>query len=142
MDIKFGAPKKFLMDNDLEFSNNEIIEVGEKFNIRIMNTAAYSPFSNGLYERTNSILGIIVSRLVEDDITDVDVALDWAVRARILYRILKDFLLTIYFLVLTRIIHHWMFNMLPPIKPETQSETVKRNLNVLHSARCEYMKNE
>ncbi|CAB4061149.1 unnamed protein product [Lepeophtheirus salmonis] len=82
MDTEIWAPKKFFMDNGWEFSNKEMVEHGENFNIRIRNTSAYSPFSNGLCERKNLILDIIISRLVEDDITDVDVALGWAVAAR------------------------------------------------------------
>ncbi|CAB4063626.1 unnamed protein product [Lepeophtheirus salmonis] len=89
-----------------------------------MNTAAYSRFSNVLCERKNGILGIIVSRLVEEDITDGDVALDWDCCSKELFT------------------EFWNANMLPAREPTTQSETVRRNLNALHSARCEYMKNE
>ncbi|CAB4063491.1 unnamed protein product [Lepeophtheirus salmonis] len=67
-------------ENPLMFTRmkkNPVNEPGE-----VTRFTAYSPFSNGLCERTNDISGIIVSRLVEDDITDVDVALDLDVAAR------------------------------------------------------------
>ncbi|CAB4066653.1 unnamed protein product [Lepeophtheirus salmonis] len=102
---KFGALKKFLMDNGREFSNNEMIGLGEKFNIRIMNIAAYSPFSSGLCERTNGIFGGFS-----------------------LYQLVFGFntnypSLDVY--------------ILPTMEPTTKSETVRRNLSALNSARCE-----
>uniref|UniRef100_A0A0K2T645 Putative LOC102309779 [Haplochromis burtoni] n=1 Tax=Lepeophtheirus salmonis TaxID=72036 RepID=A0A0K2T645_LEPSM len=107
-----------------------------------MNTAAYSRFSNVLCERKNGILGIIVSRLVEEDITDGDVALDWTVAARNYLQNFGVFPPDQLFFGFNTNYSSLDANMLPAREPTTQSETVRRNLNALHSARCEYMKNE
>ena len=51
-----GAPEKFLCDNGGEFANKTFLELCENMNIRVMHTAAYSPFSNGLCERNHTII--------------------------------------------------------------------------------------
>ena len=43
----FGTLKNFLNDNGGEFSNDEMRDLGEKFDLMIMSTAAQSPWSNG-----------------------------------------------------------------------------------------------
>ncbi|CAL4108337.1 unnamed protein product [Meganyctiphanes norvegica] len=48
--IIFGAPKKILTDNGRELNNSEMRALGEAFNIKIMTTAAESPWSNGICE--------------------------------------------------------------------------------------------
>ena len=56
----FGPPKSILSDNGGEFSNDELVEIGEKLNTEIKSTAAESPWSNGMNERHNSILGEMI----------------------------------------------------------------------------------
>ena len=46
-----------------------------------MTTAAESPWSNGICERLNGILGTLVSKIVDDVNCDVYTALAWAVSA-------------------------------------------------------------
>ena len=53
----FGTPRKILSDNGGEFCNGEMREMGEKFNIRILTTSAESPWSNGVCERLNAVIG-------------------------------------------------------------------------------------
>lgn len=78
----FGAPSKILSDNGGEFSNNEIRELSDIFAIKLLTTAAESPWSNGICERLNSTLGEIVSKIMEDSKCGVHIALSWAVAAR------------------------------------------------------------
>ena len=78
----FGAPKKLLSDNGREFDNSEMRQFGESFNVRIMATAAESPWSNGVCERLNGVLGGMVSKIQADSGCDVQVALAWGVSAR------------------------------------------------------------
>ena len=47
-----------------EFNNGEFTSLCENFNINIKTTAAESPWSNGLIERHNSVLGNIVSKMM------------------------------------------------------------------------------
>ena len=64
----FGAPKKFLSDNGREFNNSEFRTLGEKFNVKILATAAESPWSNGVCERLNAVIGENVSRILDDTV--------------------------------------------------------------------------
>ena len=78
----FGAPQKILSDNGGEFSNSEIRELSDIFCIQLLTTAAESPWSNGICERLNGTLGELVSKIVEDTESGVQIALAWAVAAR------------------------------------------------------------
>jgi len=78
----FGAPAKILSDNGCEFSNSEMREMGEAFNIKIMTTAAESPWSNGICERQNAVIGDSVRKIMADAQCDLEVALAWAISAR------------------------------------------------------------
>ena len=62
----FGSPKSFLVDNGGEFNNSELISFCENFNINIKMTAAGSPWSNGLAERHNGVLGNTVRKMMSD----------------------------------------------------------------------------
>ena len=50
----FGAPQQILSDLGGEFSNDDFKVMGEQLNTHIRNTAAESPWSNGINE---SIVG-------------------------------------------------------------------------------------
>ena len=62
----FGHPNKILVDNGGEFNNTEFQILRENFNIRICLTAAESPWSNGLTEQHNAVLGLTITKTVED----------------------------------------------------------------------------
>ena len=61
----FGAPKLFLCDMGREFNNADYREMGEKLNTTVKSTAAESPWSNGVNERHNGILGEMVVKTME-----------------------------------------------------------------------------
>ena len=77
----FGHAKKFSVDNRGEFCNEEFITFCENLNIRICTTAAESPWSNGLVERHNTVLGLTISKTMNDTNCDLDVAVAWAISA-------------------------------------------------------------
>ena len=58
----FGHPNKILIDNGGDFDNTEFQTLCENFNITICSTTAESPWSNGLIERHNAILGLTVTK--------------------------------------------------------------------------------
>ena len=58
----FGHPNKILIDNGGDFDNTEFQTLCENFNTRICSTTAESPWSNGLIERHNAILGLTVTK--------------------------------------------------------------------------------
>ena len=81
----FGPPKKIISDNGGEFSNAEMNTFAEAFSIKLIHTAAESPWSNGTVERLNGVLGKLVLKILDDIKCDTDIALAWAVAARNAY---------------------------------------------------------
>ena len=78
----FGHPNKILVDNGGEFDNTEFQTLCDNFNIRICTTVAESPWSNSLIERHNAILGLTVTKSMEDIKCDLQLAVSWAVSAK------------------------------------------------------------
>ena len=78
----FGPPTKFLTDNGGEFSNASFLEMAEALNIRVLTTAAESPWSNGLVERHNGTLCEILHKVLAENKTSFETALAWAVHAK------------------------------------------------------------
>ena len=138
----FGAPNKILSDNGCEFSNSNMRMLGEAFNIKVLNTAAESPWSNGVCERLNSVLGNMVSKIIVDTGCDIEIALSWAVSAR--NSLLNNSGYSpnqLVFRVNPSIPN--VFNSQPPALEEfTMSDVVKKNLDAMHSARKEFLRYE
>ena len=78
----FGTPLQLLCDMGLEFNNEDYREMGEKLNTTVKSTAAESPWSNGVNERHNVILGEMVKKTLEDSKCSLQVAVAWAVSAK------------------------------------------------------------
>ena len=79
----FGAPGKILSDNGGEFNNDLFRELGEQFNIVIMSTPAESPWSNGIVEHRNAVLGKMVHKLMLDEKGfPIDFIVAWSVSAK------------------------------------------------------------
>ncbi|CAF4921347.1 unnamed protein product, partial [Rotaria socialis] len=78
----FGSLKQFLSDNGGELNNDEFCSMGEAFNVVIRTTAAESPWSNGLNERHNGVLGSMVLKVLADVKCSFHVALAWSVSAK------------------------------------------------------------
>ncbi|CAL4061416.1 unnamed protein product [Meganyctiphanes norvegica] len=138
----FGAPKKILTDNGREFNNSEMRALGEAFNIKIMTTAAESPWSNGICERLNGVLGILVNKIIFDVKCDIRMALAWAVSARNAYDNNSGFSPNQLVFGFNPAIPDIFHNKLPGFEEVTSSEIVRRNLNALHVARHEFVKVE
>ena len=62
----FGPPVTFMSDNGGEFSNELYQELCMTLNIIDAKTAAHSPFSNGIVEKHNAVLGETIKRLLDD----------------------------------------------------------------------------
>ena len=79
----FGGPGKILSDSGGEFNNDLFRELGEQLKIVIMLTPAESPWSNGIAERHNAVLGKMVHKLMLDEkIFPIDVIVAWSVSAK------------------------------------------------------------
>ena len=76
----FRVSNKYLVDNGDEFANREFIAYCENMNIQICTTAAESPWSNGLVERHNTVLGMTVLKVIKVVNCQLEVALAWSVK--------------------------------------------------------------
>ena len=139
----FGTADKFLVDNGGEFNNDEFISMCENVNIRICTTAAYSPWSNGLVERHNAILGYNVTKIIEDGVTkNLDIAVGWSISA-------KNSLKNVHGFSPNQLVFGFNPNLpncenskLPALEGKTTSEVVAENLNTMNSARRAYIRSE
>ena len=131
----FGTPEKFLSDNSGEFVNDEFIELAEKFNIRILTTAAEDPWSNGLCERHNAILSDLTRKVQMYANRDIHMALRWAVAA-------KTSMTNIHGFTPNQLVFGRNLNLpcvstdkLPAENNSDTSEYMAQTLQALHSAR-------
>ena len=78
----FGPPKMLLSDNGLEFCNKDVNELCQMLGIKHRTTASYAPFSNGLVERHNGLIDVMLKKIKADLKVDTELALCWAVNAK------------------------------------------------------------
>ena len=76
-----GHPNKILIDNGGEFDNTEFQTLCENLNTRLYTTATESPWSKRLIERHNAVLGLTVTKTMEDIKCDLQLAVSFAVSA-------------------------------------------------------------
>ena len=138
----FGSPKKILSDNGGEFTNDDFAEMAEKLNTKITTTAAESPWSNGVNERHNGILGEMVLKTMEDTHCSIETALMWSVTA-------KNTLANVYGFSPSQLVFgrngsfpSVIHDKLPALDNNFSTEYMRKNLDVLHSARENYVKAE
>ena len=139
---QFGSPMQMLTDNGGEFASDEFREMGEKLNTRILTTAAESPWSNGINERHNGILGRMILKVMEDSRCSLDEAIVWAVSA-------KNSLANVYGYSPCQLVFgknpaypSVLHDKLPALCSETKSEILSDNLNAMHSARRAFVEAE
>ena len=78
----FGSPKKILSDGGGEFNNDDFRCMGESLNTVITSTAAESPWSNGVNERHNAILGSMIDKVLADTKCNLSIAVASAVSSK------------------------------------------------------------
>ena len=136
----FGAPRKILSDNGCEFNNSEMRELGEAFNVKIITTAAESPWSNGVVERQNAVIGNHVRKIMDSTNCCLEVALAWAISAR------NSLTNNLGFSPNQLVFGHNpaypnVFNDEPPaMSDKMPSDIVRENLIALRAAREEFIK--
>ena len=140
--VHFGAPSKILSDNGREFNSVEFQTFAESFNVKLLNTAAESPWSNGACEKLNGVLGKSVSKIREDSSCDVETALAWAVSARNALTNFSGF-------SPNQLVFGFnpgvptSFDCKPPgLEEADASDIVRRNLSALHAARRDFVQVE
>ena len=77
----FGRAEKFLVDNGGEFANDEFIDMCGQFDVTIKTTAAEAPWSNGLIERNNAVIGETFLKMLEEG-HKIRLALAWTINAK------------------------------------------------------------
>ena len=138
----FGTPGKVLSDNGGEFANSEFVAMCESLNINYITTAAEAPWSNGLVERHNAVIGEVVNKILEEVNCSLDVALCWAVNAKNSLQNIYGF--SPYQLVFGQnpTLPTVLTSRLPALEGITESKVVAEHLNALHQARQEFIKAE
>ncbi|CAG2236146.1 unnamed protein product [Mytilus edulis] len=64
--VEWDLQSVFLADNGGEFANEIFRDMCANLNIDVMNTAAYSPWQNGICERNHAVVDDCVAKILED----------------------------------------------------------------------------
>ena len=138
----FGPPKQILTDNGGEFTSDDFSETGEKLNTTIKTTAAESPWSNGINERHNAIIGNMAEKIHNETKCSMDIAIASAVSS-------KNALANVHGYSPNQLVfgHNPNFpsvltNKLPAMESKTSSEIVLEHLTALHCARKAFVQSE
>lgn len=138
-----GPPKRFLADNGGEFANEVFRDMCANLNIEVLNTAAYSPWQNGICERNHAVVDDCVTKILEDQPhLNLEIALIWAVHA-------KNSLSMVYGWSPYQLVFGSNPNMPstlldkpPALENTTVSQTFAKHLNALHSGRRAFIQAE
>ena len=81
----FGVMGSIITDNGGDFSSHEMYQVMSILNVRVITTAAESPFQNGLCERVHAVTDRVLLKLKEEnEKTGKQTLLSWANMAKTL----------------------------------------------------------
>lgn len=131
----FGRPLKFLSDNGGEFVNETFMQMSYKLGVDVKTTGAEAPWSNGLCERHNGIIGEAVHKIIDETGVSVEIALAWAIAAKNSIHNVYGF--SPYQLVLGRNpVYPSILDPTPPaLEDTTSTKLVADNLNAMHAGR-------
>ena len=138
----FGHPKKVLVDNGGEFGNKDFCDFCENLNIKIKTTAGESPWSNGIVERHNAVIGESVTKIIKDLNCSLDLALSWAVCAKNALHNVHGFSPNQLVFGRNPDFPCVINDKLPALEGKTSSEIIAENLNAMHSARKAFIELE
>ncbi|XP_066915082.1 uncharacterized protein [Clytia hemisphaerica] len=139
----FGCPVKFLADNGGEFANEEYKDMCANLNIEVRNTAAESPWQNGLCERNHAVVDECLQKVLEENPKmKPDVALVWAIHAKNCLQMNSGY--SSYQLLFGQNpnLPSVIVDMPPALEGTTTSERFYQHLNSLHSGRRAFIKAE
>ena len=140
--VIFGSPKVILTDNGGEFNNNDMRNLGEAFNITIKTTAAESPWSNGVCECQNAVIGDSVRKIMADVSCTLEVALSWAIAARNSLANFSGFSPNQLVFGRNPSLPNVFNDKIPALNADSTSDLIRMNLNAMHLARQEFVKFE
>ena len=138
----YGRPYKFLSDNGGEFMNHQFIDMCEKMNVSVKNTAGESPWSNGLVERHNLVIAEMMDKVLAESECDFDLAFSWCLNAKNSLKNVNGF--TPYQIAMGQnpTLPVAVENELPGNSLIYTSDLVRENLNAIYVARRAYMETE
>ena len=137
-----GAPQRLFSDLGGEFNSAEVLDMAENFNIEIITTAGYSPWSNGLLERHNQTLTEMLLKVKHDKQLNWETALSWALMAKNSLQNVHGY--SPYQLVFGRNpnLPSTLIDRPPALEGTTTSDVVKNHINALHSAKESFVRAE
>ena len=138
----FGPPGKFLTDNGGEFANEKFLKMAETMNIRVMNTAAESPWSNGLVERHNATLAEILRKVMAEGKTDLETALAWTINAKNSLSNVHGFSPAQLAIGSSPQLPNVFNDKLPALEPLTGEDIITKNLKCMREARKAFIEAE
>ena len=138
----FGCPKEFFSDQGGEFNNELLRDVAELLNISVHTTAAESPWSNGIVERHNAVLADILTKVMDDNKSTVDVALPWSLNAKNSLHSSSGFSPNQLVMGRNPNLPSILNNKLPAFRSVTSSKLIADHLNALHKAREAFTESE
>ncbi|XP_066911985.1 uncharacterized protein [Clytia hemisphaerica] len=139
---KEGSSKTWflhLVDHATRYSASSVIKSKKK---EVITTAAESPWSNGLVERHNGIIGENVTKIVRDVDCELRIALSWAVSAKNALHNIHGFSPNQLVFGRNPNFPSVLTDKLPALEGKTTSEVVRDNLNAMHSARKAFVASE
>ena len=137
-----GAPQRLFSDLGGEFDNEEVRDMAENFNISIVTTPGYSPWSNGLLERHNQTLTEILLKIKDDHNLDWETALNWALMAKNSLHNVHGYSPYQLFFGRNPNIPSILSDLPPALEGITTSDVVRDHINALHTARQAFTKAE
>ena len=139
----FGVMGSILTDNGGEFNADEMREVMSILNVRVLTTAAESPFQNGLCERVHAVTDMMLLKLEEENKrTDSQTLLCWANMARNALQMWNGYSSHQLIFGKNPNLPGIMTDGLPGLEGSTSSEIFAKHLNALHSSRRAYIETE
>ena len=139
----FGVMQGILTDNGGEFNSDELRDVASLLNIQVSTTGAESPFQNGLCERVHAVTDMILCKLeAQYPKTDLDILLAWTCMAKNSLQMYNGFSSNQLVFGHNPNLPNILNGDVPALENLTHSEVFARHLNVLHSARKEFIRSE
>ena len=138
----FGAPGNFLTDNGREFDNQEFRDMCQNLNVVVMTTAAQSPWSNGVVERHNGILGEMVTKTMCDSKYPFETVLGWAVSAKNALGSVHGYSSNQLVFGRNPNLPSILVDRPPALEGVSTSQVVANNLNLIHANRKAYIECE
>ena len=138
----FGAPRMFMSDNGGEFANEDFKVMCEKLNIDVANTAGESPFSNGIVERHNLVIGEAMKKTLTDLNTDPEIALAWAVSAKNALHNQGGYSPNQLVFGCNPNVPSVLTDKLPALEECTSNDIIRKNIEALHHARENFIQTQ